>query len=67
MRVAVFMWMTGESGLWKDFGGWLFASIMIFMCWAAFYHGIKYYQLLQNEHATLLSIEPKNERRSLKQ
>ena len=66
MRVAVFMWMTGESGLWKDFGGWLFASIMIFMCWAAFYHGIKYYQLLQNEHATLLSIEAEKREAQLK-
>ena len=52
MRVAVFMWMTGETGLWKDFGGWLFASIMIFMCWAAFYHGVKYYQLLQRARHT---------------
>ena len=66
MRVAVFMWMTGETGLWKDFGGWLFASIMIFMCWAAFYHGIKYYQLLQNEHATLLSIEAEKREAQLK-
>ena len=24
MRIAVFMWMTGETGLWGDFGGWLF-------------------------------------------
>lgn len=66
MRVAVFMWMTGETGLWNDFGGWLFASIMIFMCWAAFYHGIKYYQLLQNEHATLLSIEAEKREAQLK-
>lgn len=66
MRVAVFMWMTGETGLWKDFGGWLFASIMIFMCWAAFYHGVKYYQLLQSEHATLLSIEAEKKEAQLK-
>ncbi len=66
MRVAVFMWMTGETGLWDDFGGWLFASIMIFLCWAAFYHGIKYYQLLQSEHATLLTIEAENREEQLK-
>ena len=66
MRVAVFMWMTGETGLWNDFGGWLFASIMIFMCWAAFYHGVKYYQLLQSEHATLLSIEAEKKEAQLK-
>lgn len=66
MRMAVFMWMTGEIGLWDDFGGWLFASIMIFLCWAAFYHGIKYYQLLQSEHATLLTIEAENKEAQLK-
>ncbi len=66
MRMAVFMWMTGETGLWDDFGGWLFASIMIFLCWAAFYHGIKYYQLLQSEHATLLTIEAENKEEQLK-
>ena len=66
MRIAVFMWMTGETGLWGDFGGWLFASIMIFLCWAAFYHGIKYYQLLQSEHATLLTIEAENKEEQLK-
>ncbi len=66
MRMAVFMWMTSETGLWDDFGGWLFASIMIFLCWAAFYHGIKYYQLLQSEHATLLTIEAENREEQLK-
>ncbi len=66
MRVAVFMWMTGETEVWNDFGGWLFASIIIFLCWAAFYHGIKYYQLLQSEHATLLTIEAENKEEQLK-
>lgn len=66
MRMSVFMWMTGETGLWDDFGGWFFASIMIFLCWAAFYHGIKYYQLLQSEHATLLTIEAENREEQLK-
>jgi len=66
MRVAVFMWMTGETHVWNDFGGWLFASIIIFVCWAAFYHGIKYYQLLQSEHATLLTIEAENKEEQLK-
>ncbi|MCS5594016.1 MAG: histidine kinase, partial [Porticoccaceae bacterium] len=66
MRVAAFMWMTGETGLWGDFGGWLFASITIFTCWGAFYHGIKYYRLFQSEHATLLTIEAENKEEQLK-
>jgi LytS/YehU family sensor histidine kinase len=43
--------------LWADFGGWYFPSIFIFGCWAAFYHGIKYYQLLQAERDQLLTAE----------
>jgi len=56
LRISTFMSMTGEQGIWSDFGGWLFGSILIFLCWVAFYHGIKYYQLLQNEHQSLLKL-----------
>ncbi len=57
IRLASFQAMTGEDGLWADFGGWYFPSIFIFGCWAAFYHGIKYYQLLQRERDQLLEAE----------
>lgn len=57
IRLATFQAMTGEGGLWADFGGWYFPSIFIFGCWAAFYHGIKYYQLLQAERDQLLAAE----------
>jgi two-component system LytT family sensor kinase len=57
IRLATFQAMTGEEGLWADFGGWYFPSIFIFGCWAAFYHGIKYYQLLQAERDQLLAAE----------
>ena len=57
IRLATFQAMTGEEGLWADFGGWYFPSIFIFGCWAAFYHGIKYYQLLQAERDQLLTAE----------
>ena len=66
LRIWTFMLMTGEQGLWPDFGGWLFGSILIFVSWAAFYHGIKYYQLLQSEHATLLSVAADNKEQQLK-
>lgn len=56
-RLAFFQWMTGVSGLWADFGGWLFPSIFIFMCWTALYHGFKYYQLVGQEHKALLRME----------
>ena len=66
LRIWTFMLMTGEQGLWPDFGGWLFGSILIFVSWTAFYHGIKYYQLLQSEHATLLSFAADNKEQQLK-
>jgi LytS/YehU family sensor histidine kinase len=58
--------MTQEQGVWSDFGGWLFGSLLIFLCWVAFYHGIKYYQLLQNEHRNLLQIASDNQLEQLK-
>jgi signal transduction histidine kinase len=66
LRLITFMAMTGEQELWPDFGGWLNGSILIFVSWAAFYHGIKYYQLLQSEHSELLVIAASNREEQLK-
>ena len=66
LRIGAFLWMTNETDVWSDFGGWLFGSIMIFLCWAAFYHGIKYYQLLQSEHEELLNFAAENKEEQLK-
>ena len=66
LRIGTFLWMTNETDVWADFGGWLFGSIMIFLCWAAFYHGIKYYQLLQSEHAAVLQFAAENKEEQLK-
>lgn len=56
LRLSLFLLLTEESNLWGDFGGWLFPSIFIFLCWTALYHGIKYYQLAQYEHAVLMKM-----------
>ena len=66
LRISTFMAITGEQGLWNDFGGWLFGSIMIFSCWAAFYHGVKFYQLLQHEHENLLLVAAQNREQQLR-
>ena len=66
LRMTTFMEMTGETGLWSDFGGWFFGSILIFACWVAFYHGVKYYQLLQREHETLLIVAAENKEQQLR-
>jgi len=31
LRIGAFLWMTTETDVWADFGGWLFGSIMIFL------------------------------------
>ena len=57
LRLLLFILMTGEQDLLRDFGGWLFPSIFVFVTWTALYHGIKYYQLLQAEHQSFIEIE----------
>ncbi|MEW6998668.1 sensor histidine kinase [Colwelliaceae bacterium BS250] len=52
--------------IWKDFGGWYFASIFIFLCWAALLHGIKYYQLVEVEHRGMLEAEANTQDELLK-
>lgn len=50
-RMLTFIWIVlEEKNLWQDFGGWYFGAFFIFLCWAAFYYGVKYYHLLQLEH-----------------
>lgn len=39
----------GYPEVWKEFGGWYFTSLLIFLCWAASYHGIKYGMLFQHQ------------------
>ena len=66
IRLTLFMLMTGERGLWPDFGGWLFPSMFVFFTWAALYHGIKYYQLLQREREAFLRVESLQRQEALK-
>jgi sensor histidine kinase YesM len=66
LRMTTFMEMTGETDLLSDFGGWFFGSILIFACWVAFYHGVKYYQLLQREHESLLIVAAENKEQQLR-
>jgi two-component system LytT family sensor kinase len=50
LRIWTFTLMTSEQGVWSDFGGWYFASFMVFLCWSALYYGNKYYFKAQQEH-----------------
>ena len=65
-RIQAFILMTPEEGTWTDFGGWYFGSILVFLSWAAVFHGFKYYQLLQLEHRILLRTEAEAKEELLK-
>lgn len=57
-RLVTFIWLTGESkNFLPEFGLWYFPGLLVFACWAALYHGFKYYRFLQEEHASLLQME----------
>ncbi|MDO6709801.1 histidine kinase [Aliiglaciecola sp. 2_MG-2023] len=65
-RVYAFISLTGDGTEWTQFGGWHFASIFIFLCWAGLFHGIRYYELLQTEHIILLQAESEAKEEQLK-
>jgi sensor histidine kinase YesM len=57
LRLLTFVWMTHEEkNFLPEFGAWYFPSILVFLVWAALYHGIQYYLLQQDEHAELVSM-----------
>lgn len=66
LRLQLFMSMTGERGLWSDFGGWLFPSLFVFFTWAALYHGIKYFEFLQREQEVAVRAESAQRQEALK-
>jgi two-component system LytT family sensor kinase len=53
-RMALFMWLADESGLWSEFNDWYFGSVFVFLSWTAIYYGFDYYRLFKNEHEKLL-------------
>ena len=65
LRLLLFMLMTQEQNLWADSGGWVFPSIFVFFTWSALYHGIKYYQLLQQQREAMLVLESQQRQRAL--
>ena len=66
IRVELYIELTGSDGHWDEFGGWYFSSIFIYFCWTGFFHGIRYYQLLQFEHKIMLKKEAEAKSEQLK-
>ena len=60
LRMVTFMWMTGTTDLWSDFGGWYFGAIFIFLCWAGLHYVTHYYRLLQAEHSKVLEASARS-------
>ncbi|WP_412972676.1 sensor histidine kinase [Glaciecola sp. MF2-115] len=65
-RMQALSWLTPAGELWDEFGGWYFASIFIFLCWTGLFHGIRYYELLQSEHETMLVAEAATRKEHIK-
>lgn len=65
-RMQALSWLTPADEIWDEFGGWYFASIFIFLCWAGLFHGIRYYELLQSEHETMLDAEAATRKEQIK-
>jgi sensor histidine kinase YesM len=65
-RLSLYIEMTGYNDLWEDFGGWFFSGIFIYLCWTGFFHGIKYYRLLQVEHSIMLKAAAETREEQLK-
>ena len=66
LRAKLYIIMTGIETIWVDLGGWYFGSIFIYFCWAGFFHGIRYYRLLQFEHKIVLKKEAEAKNEQLK-
>ena len=56
-RMYLLAWLTDFDSIRDEFGGWYFASLYIFLCWTGLFHGIRYYELQQIEHQSVLQAE----------
>jgi two-component system, LytTR family, sensor kinase len=59
LRIESFTWLTGEAIPTEDWGGWIFASVIVFGAWAFCYHALKYYR--QSSQERRLASEAQNE------
>ncbi len=52
-RLATFEWLTGEHVNAEDYGGWLFASLIVYACWVVCYHAfVVYFRWLEERELT---------------
>ena len=57
LRLLTFQWLTGEIVNPKDYGGWLFASVIVFGSWIFCYHALKYYRQLMEQRELAIAAQ----------
>lgn len=58
LRIQTFTWLTGEEIPPSDYGGWIFASVIVFGAWSFCYHAFRYYR--QSLEQRRLAAEARN-------
>ncbi len=58
LRIQSFTLLTGEEIPAEDWGGWIFASVIVFGAWSFCYHALKYYR--QSSEQRQLAAEAQN-------
>lgn len=58
LRIQSFTLLTGEVIAAEDWGGWIFASVIVFGAWSFCYHALKYYR--QSSEQRQLATEAQN-------
>lgn len=67
LRLISFIWMTGEQmDFYRELSVWYFSGALVFACWAAFYHGFRYFRLQQAEHESLMQAEREKQAEQLR-
>ncbi|GGY37855.1 sensor histidine kinase [Parvularcula lutaonensis] len=57
LRLLTFGWLTGEWVSPVDYGGWLFASVIVFGSWVFCYHAAKYYRQSLEQKDRIAAVE----------
>lgn len=56
-RLLAFDWITGETDLWSDLGGWFFGSFMVFAAWTAIYFCVTFFEAMRRARARSTQAE----------
>jgi two-component system, LytTR family, sensor kinase len=56
-RIAIFQVMTGDQIAPAEYGGWLHASIIVFVAWALSYHAVKLFRSVHEQRELTLIAE----------